>query len=74
MLQWLLHHRANFDSSFASVMKDALIVDEAAQWCHLLTIVSRSPCDKAQNLLGLTLSGLLVSHAICAIDDGYVSS
>jgi hypothetical protein len=69
LLQWLLHHRANFDPSFGNMTKDALIVDEAAQWCQLLTIVSHSPCNEtkqAQNLLGLTLSGLLVSHTICA--------
>ena len=65
MLLWLLHHRANFDLSFATVTKDSLIVNEAAQWCKLLSMVSHEPCDKAkqaQNLLGLTLSSLLVSH------------
>ena len=73
MLQWLLHHRADFDLSFGNMTfgnmtKDALIVDEAAQWCQLLTIVNHDPCNKvkqAQNLLGLTLSSLLVSHPIC---------
>jgi hypothetical protein len=67
MLFWLLYHRANFDGSFASVTKDTVIVDEAAQWCQLLTTVSRANCDKAnqaQSLLGLTLSGLMVCYAI----------
>jgi hypothetical protein len=69
MLLWLLYHRANIDSSFESVAKGALIADEAAQWCQLLAIVNHGNCEEAkeaQNLLGLALSGLLVSRSICA--------
>jgi len=68
MLLWLFYHHANFDLSLASVTDGALIVDEAAQWCQLLAILpGRANCNElkqAQNLLGLTLSGLLVSQVI----------
>ena len=47
MLLWLLYpsRRVNFDSSFESVTKGALIVDEADQWCQLLAIASHSSCN-----------------------------
>lgn len=67
MLLWLLYRRAGFDSSFSSLNNDALIVDEAAQWCQLSAMVGRANCDQeqqTQNLIGLTLSGLLVSDPI----------
>lgn len=66
MLLWLLYHHVNFDPSFASMTNNALIVDEAAQWCWLLSVVHYADCDsnQAPSLLGLTLSGILVSHVI----------
>jgi hypothetical protein len=65
MLLWLLYHRVKFDQ--ASVTNGALISDEGARWCQLLNMVSSANCDQLkQNMLGLTLSGLLVSSAICA--------
>lgn len=71
MLFWLFYRHAphaNIDPSVAFVADGALIVDEAAQWCQLLAILPvRANCSEsiqAQNLLGLTLSGLLVSQAI----------
>lgn len=72
MLLWLLHRQANVDPSFASVTTGALITDETAQWCRLSAVVSRANCDKpkeGQNLLGLALSGLLVSHNLL-VDNG----
>lgn len=71
MLLWLLYHRRRIDpdssESSASVSaNNDFIVDEAAQWCLLLKgIINNHPdCDSSQEsgLLGLALSGLLVSH------------
>lgn len=47
-------------------MNNALIVDEAAQWCQLLSAANYVDCNSnhAPSLLGLTLSGILVSRTI----------
>lgn len=65
MLIWLLYRHVDFDPSFEYVTNNALVVDEAAQWCQLLAIASHGNCDpnQAPSLLGLTLSGVLVSRA-----------
>lgn len=65
MVLWLLYRHVNFDASFGSVTNGAIIVDEAAQWCQMLTM-TRTSCksEQAPNLLGLTLSGLMVSLSI----------
>lgn len=70
MVLWLFYRRARFDPSFASVANDALIVDEATQWCQLLAIISHADCHKsneAPKLLGLTISSLLASSAILSM-------
>jgi hypothetical protein len=69
MLLWLLYRDVNFDPSFASMTNGALILDEAAQWCQMLAIAGHASCDsnQAPNLLGLTLSGLMVRLSIHAI-------
>jgi hypothetical protein len=63
MLAWLLYGRVKFDSSFASSTNHTLIIDESTQWCQLLAIARHANCDLKDppSLLGLTLSGLLVS-------------
>lgn len=66
MVIWLLYCHVDFDPSFGYVTNNALVVDEAAQWCQLLAIASHGNCklNQAPSLLGLTLSGVLVSRAI----------
>lgn len=66
MLLWLLHHHVDFDPSFASATRNELIVDQAAQWCKLLSIADHGKCDlnQAPSLLGLALSGILVSRQV----------
>jgi hypothetical protein len=70
MVLWLFYHHAIFDLSFASVTNDALIVDEATQWCQLLAIISHANCDESKDapkLLGLAISSLLASSAILSM-------
>jgi hypothetical protein len=70
MVIWLFYRRARFDSSFASVTNDALIVDEATRWCQLLAIISHANCqesNEAPKLLGLAISSLLASSAILSM-------
>lgn len=77
MLLWLLYHRQRVDpgSSFESAVNNEFIVDETAQWCHLLKgfFNGRLDCDQSQEsgLLGLAISGLLMSHTICTASRRY---
>lgn len=63
MVLWLLYHSVRANASFGSIAKDALIVDEAAQWCRLMrATIANAKCDPSSGpiFLGLTFAGLLV--------------
>ena len=67
MALWLLYRNVHTSASFDSIAKDALIVDEAAQWCRLLrSTIPNAKCDpnKAPTLLGLTFADLLVRYCL----------
>ena len=67
MVLWLLYHSVRANASFGSIAKDALIVDEAAQWCRLVrATISNAKCDpnKGPIFLGLTFAGLLVGFCL----------